>query len=802
MIISYNWLKDYLDTQYSADELSTVLTAIGLEVDGQSDYEEIPGSLEGLIAAKVITCEKHPNADKLKLTKVDTGTETFQVICGAPNVAAGQMVAFAPLGSTLHTITGESFKIKKAKIRGIESMGMICAEDEIGLGHNHDGIIILADDVQPGTPLNQVFDISKDTLFDIALTPNRSDAMSHIGVAHDLHAYFSVNQPGSSTLRLPKKPEISFKPSLNKFSVSIEDTRGCQRYSGLMISGITIAPSPAWLQKKLKAIGLKPINNVVDITNFILAETGQPLHAFDADKINGGKVIVKKLAEQTPFISLDGQERKLSSEDLMICDEQGPICMAGVFGGFSSGISETSTRLFLESACFHPVSIRRSALRHNLRTDAAMKFEKGTDPNQTVSVLKRAAAMICEIAGGEIDSDIIDVYPEIQKPARILFDLKYLERIAGSTIPKDIIKRIFTALEIKIVKDEANLLEVLVPTYRNDVNRPADLVEEVLRIYGFDNIPMPGTLRTAISMIPETDTFSLQKRIGLFLNALGFSEMLNLSITASAYQKDEQSVVLFNSLSSELDVMRKSMLWTSLESVRTNLNRRNLNLKLYEFGRTYEKQEDRYNEPEHLILALSGKREADSWANNKVAVNYFDLKSIVTRLLQQAGIHYKTEIMDSDEFAYGQNLMTGQKLLGRMGLLSAEVLNKMDIKYPVYYADIDWLLFSEQFTGKIRVNAIPKFPGIKRDLSMIISSSTTYEQIEDIGIQFGKKLLQNINLFDVYEGKNIEQGKKSYAVSFLFQDYQRTLNDQEIDRIMQNIIEELENRLQANIRKS
>jgi len=803
MIISYNWLTDYLKTSLGPDEINDILTAIGLEVDEVNEYESIPGSLSGLVAAKVVSCEQHPNADKLKLCRIDAGDDThYQVICGAANVAEGQMVAFAPVGSSIHSIDGDSFKIKKAKIRGIDSFGMICAEDEIGLGHDHEGIIVLGQDIEPGRALSRIFEVSKDTLFDIALTPNRSDAMSHIGVARDLHAYLAVNRPGSSKLTLPEIPQLSIPGQTNSYHVSIEAQDACKRYSALTIRGIKIQASPGWLQKKLKAIGLKPVNNVVDITNFILAETGQPLHAFDAGKIQNAKVIVKTLPDQTTFITLDEQKRALSAEDLMICDTTGPLCIAGVFGGLSSGITESTTRLFLESACFDPVFIRKTALRHNLRTDAAMKFEKGTDPNQTIPVLKRAAQLICEICGGEIDSGIIDIYPHIQKPAHISFDFDYLKRMAGTSISIETIENILNALEISIVKKDKKGMEVLVPTYRNDVTRPADLLEEILRIYGFDNIPMPGTLHTAISMIPEKDTFSLQKRISAFLNANGFSEMVNLSITSSAYYPDEKVVKLFNSLSSELNVMRKSMLWTALETVRTNFNRRNLNLKLYEFGRTYEILGEDFNEPEHLVLLLSGQRENASWANDTKPVNYFNLKSIVNRLLYQSGIDYSPINTKSTLFEFGQDYLVEDKTLLSMGLLNEQIKSKMDIKYPVYYADINWLFFNKLFSGEVIFKPIPKFPAIKRDLSMIVSKETTYKEIEQIGLNFGKKLLQQVNLFDVYEGKNIETGKKSYAVSFLFQNYQRTLKDSEIDRIMQKIIAALEDNLNANIRKS
>jgi len=805
MRISYNWLKDYLDFDLTPEETADILTNIGLEVESVETYEEVPGSLKGLVIGKVLTVEQHPNADKLKLTTVDAGSgEPLHIICGAPNVAAGQTVVVAPAGTTLYPLEGEPFVIKKAKIRGVESEGMICAEDEIGLGSDHSGIIVLPEDLQPGIPAAEYFKPDKDTIFDIGLTPNRADAMSHIGVARDLHAYLAVNRPGSSRLKLPDTASFRVDSNDYTFKVSIDSPEVCPRYCGVTITGITIGPSPEWMQKRLKAIGIRPISNVVDITNYILHETGQPLHAFDADKIRNREVIVRTQPEGTKFTTLDEQERKLSSEDLTISDPEGAMCIAGVFGGIHTGVTEKTRNVFLESACFDPVSIRRTAIRHNLRTDAAQKFEKGVDPNSTADIAKRAAILMRDLCGGTIASDIVDVYPAPRKPAKIRVSYAYLNKMAGAEIPPETIYTILEALDMKILEKEETYFLVEVPTYRTEVTRPADIAEEVLRIYGYNNIPMGEGLRTAIFMIPDDGSLPFRDKVARLLTMNGFHETVNLSVTSDAYYPDDPELVtLYNGLSSELNAMRRDMLWSALENVRYNHSRRNLDLKLFEFGKVYFRLKKGYGEANRLSLTLSGRFAPESWDAPAREVDFYDLKGMVEHIFDLLNLRTSSKESESGFFSYGLGLYQGKRLLAECGEVKRELLRKLDIDKPVLYAWFDWDAVVEAAEStRIAYREIPRYPAIRRDLSMILDRHITWEEVRKIGRDYGKNILKNITLFDVYEDEKIGKGKKSYAVAYIFQDNERTLNDKEVDRIMSRMIKAYETGLNAEIRKS
>ncbi|MDB5275210.1 MAG: phenylalanine--tRNA ligase subunit beta [Ferruginibacter sp.] len=808
MTISYNWLSEYLPEKIEAEKLSKILTSIGLEVESLEKYEELKGGLEGLVTGEVLECVKHPDADKLSLTKVDIGTgEPLQIVCGAPNVAAGQKVIVATVGATIYPFTGEPMTMKKAKIRGIESFGMICAEDEIGLSDNHAGILILPPATKTGIPAAAYFGTYNDIIFEIGLTPNRMDAMSHLGVARDVCAWLLHHNKKDTHVKSPFK--TYFKPDHQGASieVSIENKTACERYTGVCLQGVTIAESPKWLQQKLKSIGLRPINNIVDLTNFILHETGQPLHAFDADMIKGNKIIVKNLPEGSLFITLDDKERKLSAEDLMICNESEAMCIAGVYGGAHSGVSANTKNIFLESAWFNPISIRKTSLRHGLRTDAATRFEKGVDISNTVNVLKRAALLIKEIAGGEIASDIIDVYPDPKNKTEVAIKYHYLKKLSGKNYHGDTIKNILTGLGFEIIKEGLDDIRVAVPFSKPDIHIPADIVEEIMRIDGLDNVEIPAV----ISMSPAVETLAQEaaykEKAAAWLTGAGFNEIFTNSITNAAYYSEavlESTVKMINSLSADLNVMRPQMMETGLESVAYNLNRRNSNLQFFEFGKTYGTDGiGKYTEQQHISIYITGKRNEDSWKAKGDKADFYFAKGICEKIMLLLGLSitsYKTEADDKlDSYA---NALIKNEVVATIGSVNKKVLERFDIKQPVLYADIDWdKVISLNKNLKIAFADIPKFPSVQRDLSIVVDKALKYEQVEKATIAAKLSKLTSVNLFDVFESEKLGQNKKSMAISFTFSDEEKTMTDKDIDGMMGRIIACYQKDLQAEIRK-
>ena len=809
MKISYNWLKNYVDFNLTPKDLGEILTGVGLEVEDITPFETIQGGLEGVVIGEVKECAKHPDADKLSVTKVDVGTsELLQIVCGAPNVAAGQKVVVALVGSTLYPAGGEKLQIKKAKIRGVESFGMICAEDEIGLNDNHAGIMVLDASVVVGTKAADHFKVEKDFVIEIGLTPNRGDANSHIGVARDLAAALNVAYKAKVNFTKPDTSKFKVQSSKFKVEVDVQDTNACPRYSGITISNITVADSPDWLKNKLKVIGVRSINNVVDITNYVLHEYGQPLHAFDADKISGGKVIVKKLAAGTVFKTLDDRDVKLSGEDLMICDTEGGMCIAGVFGGANSGVTSSTKNIFLESAYFSATGIRKTGTRLNLRTDASMHFEKGTDPNITVEALKRAALLITEICGGEVSSDIIDIYPNPIEGWRFSVSYEHMIKLAGFAIEKETIQQILNHLEIKIEKEEGDEWQLLVPAFKTDVKREADIVEEVIRILGYNSFTLPKNLKSSLSYSPKVDTQKLENTIANMLAGAGFSEIWTNSVTQSRYEEDEllkqQQVKLLNSQTAELDSLRTSMLYSGLEVIAYNQNRKATDLRLYEFGKTYHKAEGKYVENNHLQILLTGKNAEDNWLAKGTSYSFYHLKSVVVNVLNRLG-HYNFEkdIVEANPFTFALVLKNEGFEVARLGSIAKSVLSKFDIKNEVFFADLNWsyLLEKSQF-AQTTFSELPKFPSVKRDLAMVVNEELKFDAIEKIAVIESKKLLQEISLFDVYKGDKMEKGKKSYAVSFIFQHPEKTLTDAEIEKVMSKLMNKYENELGAVIRKS
>lgn len=809
MTISYNWLHEYLPEKIEPEKLSKILTAIGLEVESMTPYESIQGGLAGLVIGEVLTREKHPDADKLSLTTVNTGGEApLQIVCGAPNVAAGQKVVVAPIGTTIYPSQGDPLTMKKAKIRGVESFGMICAEDEIGMGNSHDGILVLPGDAPVGTAAADYFKPYNDILFEIGLTPNRMDAMSHLGVARDVCAYLVHHHKQSAPVRTPIKPQ-AFKPDQknNSITVEIRDEQACARYCGVVLSNIIIAPSPAWLQDKLRAIGQKPINNLVDVTNYILHETGQPLHAFDADKIRQQRVIVQLANEKQPFLCLDGKTRELQSSDLVIADTEGPMCLAGVYGGQESGVTETTTRIFLESAWFHPTTIRKTSLHHGLRTDAATRFEKGVDIAQTADVLKRAAVLIREITGCTIDSDIIDIYPHPRQKTEVVLKYHYLKKLSGKHYHVDTVRDILSSLGFEIIKEGQDDIRVAVPFSKPDISIPADLVEEIMRIDGLDNIDIPQT----ISLAPAVETLAgdhqLRERIANYLVGQGFREIFTNSITNSAYYNDDTlatTVKMMNSLSAGLNVMRPSTLETGLEAVAYNINRKNSNLLFFEMGKTYStKGTDQYSEKQHISLYLSGASRAASWRNKSVAADMYFLKGVVQNLATLSGLSIQwTSLPATEQLGQGLQLEANGKVLGHIAAVQPAALNRFDIKQAVYYADIFWDSFCEvALQQKIQYREISKFPAVQRDLAIVVDQALRYEAVEQATQQARVNKLTHLELFDIFESEKLGAGKKSMAISFTFQDHEKTLTDKEIDGMMKKLIDSYEKHLQADIRK-
>ena len=808
MKISYNWLQQFLQIDWDATKTGELLTDLGLEVEGIETKESIKGSLKGIVVGKVLTCEQHPNADRLKVTTVDLGDgKPVQIVCGAPNVAVGQKVPVATIGTLLYDDKGESFKIKKGKIRGEESHGMICAEDELGLGTSHDGIMVLEDSIKEGSLGTDVFNVEIDHVFEIGLTPNRSDAMCHFGVARDLRASL-IQQEKQLELISPSVSNFHVAERTLRFDVDVEDKDLVPRYCGIAITDIIVKDSPEWIQNRLKAIGLTPKNNIVDITNYVLHELGQPLHAFDAQQIKGNKVVVKTLAEGTKFTTLDEVERSLSSEDIMICDaEDNPLCIAGVFGGLDSGVSKNTNSIFLESAYFNPVSIRKTAKRHALNTDASFRFERGIDINLTKYALKRAALLIEEYAGGKITSDISDFYPIKIEDFQVFFSYENAYRLIGQEIPKDTIKNILASLEIKINSETEGGLGLTIPSYRTDVQREADIIEEVLRVYGYNNIEFSHKLSTSISFDSNKET-KIENIISDQLSALGFNEIMSNSLTKASYinyaeDLDESfNVAMLNPLSTDLGVLRQSLLFSGLESISYNLNRKNTALKFYEFGKSYHKYAEKHQEDKHLALFITGNKTKSSWNSTSKLSDFFYAKGILTALFERLGMNsLKSTPTKSALFSEGLTFSLGKTKLAEFGTVKKTILKEFGIKQEVLFADLNWENILKLSSKKqIKVNDLSKFPSVKRDLALLIPVKTTFKEIYNLAFQTERKLLKEVDLFDVYEGENVPEGKKSYAISFVLQDENKTLEDKQIDKIMQKLQLNFEKNLEAVLR--
>lgn len=806
MKISYNWLKQFIKIDWKSDEIAALLTDLGLEVEMVDRFESVKGGLEGIVVGQVMTCIQHPDADRLKVTTVDLGDGVpVQIVCGAPNVAVGQKVPVATIGCTLYDKDGLAFQIKKGKIRGQESHGMICAEDELGLGESHDGIMVLDNAFKAGTTAAHVFKIESDEVFEIGLTPNRADAMSHLGTARDLRA--GLLQSGVKVeLISPSVSNFRVDKRTLKIDVTVKEPILAPRYCGVTISGITVKPSPAWLQNRLKSIGLNPKNNIVDVTNYVLHELGQPLHAFDASKIQG-KIIVKTLPAGTKFTTLDDVERNLHEEDLMICDENGPLCLAGVFGGKSSGVSETTTSIFLESAYFNAVSIRKSAKRHQLNTDASFRFERGIDPAITEYALKRAALLIQEVAGGEITSDIVDIYPKKIADFPVFLSFNKVNKIIGQELSKEIIKNILASLEIKVNSISDGGLGLIIPSYRVDVQREIDVIEEILRVYGYNNIKFSDKLNATVSNAPRTEDYKVQNVVASQLNSQGFNEMMANSLTTASYiqlsemLKEEHNVIILNPLSNDLAVMRQSLLFSGLEALSYNINRRNSDLKFFEFGKTYHKFESGYEERKHLTMFITGNRNQENWAYTQKPTDFFLLKGYVNAVLDRLGIKKTQNLpMTSDVFSEGIVIGLGNDTIVEYGVVKKSILKHFDIKQEVLFADFNWTLILKLLSNKIKFTEIPKYPEVRRDLSLLLDENVSFDAVYAIARQTEKTLLKDINLFDVYQGKNLPEGKKSYTVSFTIQDNTKTLNDVQIDKIMSKLQKNLETELGASLR--
>ncbi len=817
MKISYSWLKQYININLEPDVVSQILTSIGLEVESLEKVESVKGGLNGVVIGEVLTCAKHPDADKLSVTTVNIGSsEPLHIVCGAPNVAQGQKVVVATVGTKLY-FNNQEVVIKKAKIRGELSEGMICAEDELGLGTSHAGIMVLEPSALPGKPAKEYFNLEDDFVFEIGLTPNRIDAASHYGVARDLAAYLNLK---SSTKTV--KPSVDdFKVDNNSLYIPVEikNNDACIRYSGITIKNIKVQPSPDWLQKRIRSIGLNPINNVVDVTNFILHEIGQPLHAFDADAIEGGKVVVGTLADNSSFLTLDSVERKLSSDDLMICNANAGMCIAGVFGGLKSGVTESTKNLFIESACFNPVWIRKTARRHGLQTDASFRYERGTDPNITIWALKRAALLIKEVAGGEISSEIVDVYPNPVVDFKVELNLKRAASFIGKAIPEETIDKILHGLEINIEKKVGDTWSLKVPPYRVDVQREVDIYEEILRIYGFDNIEVTEKLLGTISYSKRPDSHQLINMVSDVLTSNTFNEIMCNSLTKAAYYQNlssfpaQHSVKIMNPLSSDLNSMRQTLLFGGMEAIQRNTNYRNSDLKFYEFGNCYkyDPQANRTNDPlksynEELRLGIwvTGNKTPEIWMQKPEKVDFYFLKGFVHTILNRFG--FEAENLDSepsstDIFSYGLTYMNNDKPFVWFGLINRSINQMFDLKADVFYAEVCWDVLIKQISKtKISYQELPKYPEVRRDLALLLDKNISYSQIRKIAFATERKLLKKVNLFDVYEGKNLGENKKSYAVSFILQDESKTLNDFQINKTMENLIAAFGKELNAQIR--
>ncbi len=816
MNISYSWLKDYIDIDLSPEEIAKILTQIGLEVGGIEEVETVKGGMNGLVIGEVVTCEPHPNSDHLSKTTVNIGTgELLPIVCGAPNVAAGQKVVVATVGTTMY-MGKDEFMIKKSKIRGEVSEGMICAEDEIGIGTDHAGIIVLPENAQVGMPAKDYYNIQSDWCIEVDLTPNRIDAASHIGVARDLAAYLR------NTLEQGyKKPSVEgFKVDNHNLEIPVEvkNPEVCPRYSGVTISGVTIKESPEWLKRRLKTIGLSPINNVVDVTNYVLYEAGQPLHAFDAGEIKGGKVVVRTLNNGAKFVTLDGVERSLNENDLMICNAEDGMCIGGVFGGLTSGVKDSTTNIFLESACFDPVFIRKTARRHGLNTDASFRFERGTDPNGVIYALKRAAMLIKEVAGGTISSEIVDIYPEPISHFKVDVSFANIKRLIGKELGKETIKNILNSLEINIDNETENGLSLLVPPYRVDVKREADVIEEILRIYGYNNVEIPTQVNASLQTAEKPDPNNVKNLVAEMITAQGFNEIWSNSLTKAGYYEglnqygDAQTVKLLNPLSADLNGMRQTLLFGGLECVAFNANRQNKNLRMYEFGNCYffkgtelkDHPEKNYREEEHLALFVTGAKENESWSGKQQLTSFFSLKTYAENILKRLGFSIEQLQVNevSDElFAEGLSYTGNNKTLVNVGIVAKKWLKKFDVDAPVYYADFNWdnvLILHKKH--KVLFEELPKFPAVRRDLALLIDKSVKFSKIKELAYYTDRKILREVDLFDVYEGKGVPDGKKSYAVSFILRDDKATLNDKQIEKTMQKLIETYKRELGAELR--
>lgn len=807
MTISYNWLSEYLPAKVDPERLSKILTSIGLEVESLEKYESIKGGLKGLVTAEIVECEKHPDADKLKVTKVNTGTEILQVVCGAPNAALGQKVILALPGTTIYPSEGDPVTLKKAKIRGVESNGMICAEDEIGTGTSHDGIIVLPADTAIGQPASSLFTVYEDFIYEIGLTPNRMDAMSHLGVARDVCAWLSHHDKKGTTAVTPYKNGFKTNGQPAPVTVKVENTKDCPRYAGISISNITVGESPEWLKRRLQAIGVKSISNIVDITNFILHETGQPLHAFDADKIIGNTVIVKNLPEETPFVTLDDKERKLSANDLVICNAEQPMCIGGVYGGKESGVTATTKNIFLESAWFNPQSIRKTSLHHGLRTDAATRFEKGVDISNTVTVLKRAAELIVEICGGELNGDIVDIYPSPANPVAVGLKYHYLKKLSGKNYHGDAVKNILTSLGFEMIKEGPDELWMNVPFSKPDISIPADIVEEIMRIDGLDNIDIPATISIAPGSDSISESTTLREKLANQLTGLGFNEIFTNSITNSAYYSKEvldTSVKMLNNLSVELDILRPSMLHTGLEVIAHNINRKNSDLLLFENGKTYSNLgENKYEEKKHLALYVSGETTHVAWNKKAVKADYYFVKGICERILTVAGIaHASFEQSETADLGLSVSIKVKNKMIGSVGMVADATLKTFGIKQPVFFADIFWDELLEARKTKIfNYTEVSKYPAVERDLALLLNADINYAQVRKAVNGLNIAQLQTVKLFDIFESDKLGAGKKSMAVNFTFMDSSKTLTDKEIDDMMSKIIGACEKQLNAEVRK-
>lgn len=820
MNISYNWLKEYVDFNLSPEETAAALTSIGLEVGSVEEVQAVKGGLKGLVVGHVLTCEPHPNSDHMHICSVNVGDESpVQIVCGAPNVAAGQKVIVATLGTVLYD-GDNAFTIKRSKLRGVESLGMICAEDEIGVGTSHDGIIVLPEDTQVGLPAAQYYNLQSDYIIEVDITPNRADACSHYGVARDLYAWLLQNGHQTS-LHRPGCEEFKVDNHDLEIDVQIKDTRRCPRYAAVSLKGCTVSESPQWLKDKLNIIGLRPINNIVDITNYIMHAYGQPLHCFDADMIEGKTILVETRPEGTPFVTLDGVEHKLSAEDLAICNANHPMCIAGVFGGKGSGTYETTTNVLFESAYFNPTTIRKSARRHGLSTDASFRFERGIDPNGTIYALKQAAILAKQLAGGTISMEIKDVYPTPMEDFKIELDYTYLNNLIGKEIPADTVKSILRSLDIQIDSETETGLSLSVPPYRVDVKRPCDIVEEVLRIYGYNNVEIPTTLKSSLTVKGETDRSNkLQHIIAEQLTAQGFNEIMSNSLTKASYYNGLDSypaqncVKLMNPLSEDLSVMRQTLLFGGLETLRFNINHKSPNIKVYEFGNTYaycadNKKDNQvlgaYSEEFHLGLWVTGNQIEGSWAHPKAEYSFYHLKGYVENIFARLGISLgQLFFKECTQDIYSAALQVcdkNGKIYATLGILNPKVLKLAEIKTQVFYADINWnALMKKNRKNQVSFTEISKYPSVSRDLALLIDKETTFLQVEEVAYKTERKLLKKIELFDVYEGKNLPEGKKSYAVNFTLQDTEKTLTDKQIDKVMQSLINNFKNQLKAELR--